>query len=56
MNCKGLNITIPFKQKVFNCCSEISPVAKIKAINTLNLKIIKIGVGQIQILMDLSIL
>ena len=39
MNCKGLNITIPFKQKVFNFCSEISPVAKkIKAINTLKLK------------------
>ena len=28
MNCKGLNITIPFKQKVFEMCSEISPVAK----------------------------
>ena len=39
MNCKGLNITIPFKQKVFNFCSEISPVAKkVKAINTLKLK------------------
>ncbi len=39
MNCKGLNITIPFKQKVFNYCSEISPVAKkVKAINTLKLK------------------
>ena len=38
MNCKGLNITIPFKQKVFNICSEISPIAKkIKAINTLKL-------------------
>jgi shikimate dehydrogenase len=38
MNCKGLNITIPFKQKVFNMCSEISPVAKkVKAINTLKL-------------------
>ena len=38
MNCKGLNITIPFKQKVFNICSEISPVAKkVKAINTLKL-------------------
>ena len=38
MNCKGLNITIPFKQKVFNLCSEISPVAKkVKAINTLKL-------------------
>ena len=39
MNCKGLNITIPFKQKVFNYCSEISPVAKkVKAINTLKLQ------------------
>ena len=39
MNCKGLNITIPFKQNVFDCCSEISPVAKkVKAINTLKLK------------------
>ncbi len=38
MNCKGLNITIPFKQKVFEICSEISPVAKkVKAINTLKL-------------------
>ncbi len=39
MNCKGLNITIPFKQKVFDYCDEISPVAKkVKAINTLKLK------------------
>ena len=39
MNCKGLNITIPFKEKVFNFCSEISPVAKkVKAINTLKLQ------------------
>ena len=38
MNCKGLNITIPFKQKVFNYCNEISSAAKkIKAINTLKL-------------------
>ncbi len=38
MNCKGLNITIPFKQRVFEICSEISPVAKkVKAINTLKL-------------------
>ena len=38
MNCKGLIITIPFKQKVFAMCSEISPVAKkVKAINTLKL-------------------
>ena len=39
MNCKGLNITIPFKERVFNICSEVSPVAKkVKAINTLKLK------------------
>ena len=39
INCKGLNITIPFKQKVFDYCSEICPVAKkVKAINTLKLK------------------
>jgi len=38
INCKGLNITIPHKEKVFNLCSEISPLAnKLKAINTLKL-------------------
>ena len=38
INCKGLNITIPHKEKVFDLCSEISPVAKqLKAINTLKL-------------------
>ena len=38
INCKGLNITIPHKEKVFDLCSEISPIAnKIKAINTLRL-------------------
>jgi len=38
INCKGLNITIPYKQKVFKLCSEISPIAsKLKAINTLKL-------------------
>tara|TARA_B100000073_G_scaffold336684_1_gene331778 strand:- start:319 stop:1182 length:864 start_codon:yes stop_codon:yes gene_type:complete len=38
MNCIGLNITIPFKEKVFKLCAEISPLAqKIKAINTLKL-------------------
>jgi len=38
INCKGLNITIPYKEKVFNLCNEISPVAsKLKAINTLKL-------------------
>ena len=38
INCKGLNITIPFKEKVFDLCSEVSPVAKkLKAINTLKL-------------------
>ena len=38
INCKGLNITIPYKEKVFDFCSEISPIAnKLKAINTLKL-------------------
>ena len=38
INCKGLNITIPYKEKVFDLCSDISPVAnKLKAINTLKL-------------------
>ena len=38
INCKGLNITIPHKEKVYNLCSEISPIAnKLKAINTLKL-------------------
>ena len=38
INCKGLNITIPHKEKVFNFCNEISPIAsKLKAINTLKL-------------------
>jgi shikimate dehydrogenase len=38
INCKGLNITIPHKEKVFKLCSEISPIAnKLKAINTLRL-------------------
>ena len=38
INCKGLNITIPYKEKVLDLCSEISPVAnKLKAINTLKL-------------------
>ncbi len=38
INCKGLNITIPHKEKVFNLCSEISPIAnQLKAINTLKL-------------------
>ena len=38
INCKGLNITIPFKEKVFDLCGEISPVAnQMKAINTLKL-------------------
>ena len=38
INCKGLNITIPFKEKVFDLCSEISPIAKqLRAINTLKL-------------------
>ena len=38
VNCEGLNITIPYKERVFNLCSEISPIAKkIKAINTLKI-------------------
>jgi len=38
INCKGLNITIPHKETVFDLCSEISPIAKkLKAINTLKL-------------------
>ncbi len=38
INCQGLNITIPYKEKVFELCSEISPIAnKLKAINTLKL-------------------
>jgi len=38
INCKGLIITIPHKEKVFKLCSEISPIAnKLKAINTLKL-------------------
>ena len=38
LNCRGLNITIPFKEKVFDLCSEISPIAhKVKAINTLKI-------------------
>ena len=33
-----MNITIPYKQKVFDLCKEISPIAnKLKAINTLKL-------------------
>jgi len=38
INCVGLNVTIPYKEKVVKHCSEISLVAKkIKAINTLKL-------------------
>ena len=36
INCMGLNITIPYKEKAFNLCEEISPIAKkVKALNTL---------------------
>ena len=36
INCKGVNLTIPFKEKALNYCSKISPLAEqIKAINTL---------------------
>ena len=42
INCKGLNITIPYKEKVFELCNEISPIAnKLKAINTLKLNAYK---------------
>ena len=35
INCEGLNITIPFKEKAFNLCNDKSPIAKkVKAINT----------------------
>ena len=38
INCKGLNITIPYKEKIFKLCSDISPIAhQLKAINTLKL-------------------
>ena len=38
INCKGLNITIPHKEKIFDLCNEISPIAnKLKAVNTLKL-------------------
>ena len=38
INCIGLNITIPFKETVFDLCNEISPIAnQLKAINTLKL-------------------
>ena len=38
INCQGLNITIPYKEKVFEICDEVSPIAeKLKAINTLKL-------------------
>ena len=38
INCRGLNITIPHKEKVLDYCSEITPIAeKLKAINTLKL-------------------
>ena len=36
INCKGINITIPFKEKVIKYCSKISPLAnQIKSVNTL---------------------
>ncbi len=36
MNCKGLNITIPHKQKILNVCHKLTSVAnEIKAVNTL---------------------
>ena len=36
INCVGLNITIPFKEKAFDLCDDLSPIAKkVKAVNTL---------------------
>ena len=36
MNCKGLNITIPHKQKIINVCQKLTSVAsEIQAVNTL---------------------
>jgi len=36
INCKGINVTIPFKEKALDYCSKISPLAEqIKAVNTL---------------------
>ena len=38
INCKGLNITIPFKERAFELCNNMTPIAKkTKAINTLKL-------------------
>jgi len=38
VNCAGLNITIPHKEKVFKLCKEICPIAnRLKSINTLKL-------------------
>ena len=35
-NCKGLNITIPYKEKAIHVCDEVSPIAKkLGAVNTL---------------------
>jgi len=35
-NCKGLNITIPFKTKIAKLCTELSPLAhKLQAVNTI---------------------
>ena len=46
INCKGLNITIPYKQKIFDLCSEVSPIAnKLKSINTLKLNDKKEWIG-----------
>ena len=36
MNCKGLNVTIPHKQKILNVCQKLTSVAsEIQAVNTL---------------------
>ena len=40
INCVGLNITIPYKEKVFDLCKDVTPIAKkLKAINTIKLNL-----------------
>ena len=51
VNCKGLNITIPYKQKVFNICNKVSHIAeKLKEVNIPDikkgqLKILQLNIG-----------
>ena len=38
INCRGVNITIPYKEKAFEICDEVSSIAKrVKAINTIKI-------------------